>query len=127
MEKRCKRLLEDMEDYLDIKPMKFCDLVYRDIPETSGIYIISERDIDNIVYIGLSANLRDRIYRNHLMGDSAASSLKRKLMKLKKLTRQQAKDYIKKYLFVRFKSIPEKEVKKIEHFMIAVLNPKYND
>ena len=127
MEKRCKRLLEDMNEYLEVQPIKFCNLIYKSIPESSGIYIISERDTSNIVYIGLSANLRDRIYRNHLMGDAAASSLKRKLMKLKKLTRQEAKDYIKKYLYVRFKVMPEKEVKRIEHFMIAILNPKYND
>ncbi len=118
-----KRLLEDLNEILSAKPIK---IIYRDIPEISGIYILSEKNIDNIVYVGKAKDLRDRIYRNHLMGDSI-SGIKGKIMKKGNFTKEQAKEYMKKYFFVRFMNFPAKDIVQIEHFAISILTPIFND
>ena len=102
MRKRCERLLEDLKDCLKIKPIKFSNLVYKDIPQTTGIYILSEKDERNVVYVGITSNLRERVYRNHLMGNAISSNLKKKLMEIKKITKEEVKDYIKKHGMEKF-------------------------
>ena len=43
------------------------------------------------------------------------------------LTKEKAKEHIKQSFLVRFKAFPSKDLTQIEHFAIALLNPKYND
>jgi hypothetical protein len=52
------------------------------LPESPGVYRIFETSatFPETVYIGESENLRNRIYRSHLMGNTTVSTLKRKLV-----------------------------------------------
>lgn len=102
------------------------------IPERKGIYIISEmiNDIEVILYIGRSKNLRNRIYRNHLMGSTTNARLKNYMMKDNNHPCfddvELAKKYIKEKCYVRW--LFEEDVRKrgaLEGYFTAMLFPKY--
>ncbi|MDX1377496.1 MAG: GIY-YIG nuclease family protein [Anaerolineales bacterium] len=99
------------------------------LPNQGGVYCISEKSDKTIIYIGQSKNLRNRIYRNHLMGHQRNSTLRRKIVKKEKFSSEdQVKDYLHQHCLVQIIEIEDKlERNLFEHFAIAMLKPKYND
>jgi excinuclease UvrABC nuclease subunit len=79
--------------------------------------------------LGKTGNLLQRIYHNHLMGDKQASSVKRKLINNFGLRdEKEVKDYLGRKCSLQFIVIKNKnELKFVEHFLISILRPKYND
>ncbi len=121
-----KKSIKNIEcNLLKINPIKLGLINKHLIPEKSGIYIMCEKNKKNIVYIGESGNLFDRIDKQ-LRGNFNASNIKKKIANKNKWDKYEAKEYMKKNLFVRFFLVKSNRYK-IEHFLIALFNPKYND
>ncbi len=125
LEKRLPKLKKYADEILKQDTIRLTDLKYSQIPEKSGVYIIYNNK--KVIYIGNTQNLRNRIYRNHLMGEERSSILKKKIMKERNLSRSKAKEYMKKYLSVRYRIIPTSKIDSVEHFLISLFVPKYND
>ncbi|MCK4404800.1 MAG: hypothetical protein KAW02_06880 [candidate division Zixibacteria bacterium] len=111
-------------------PFNDVDL-HRKLPKESGVYRIFEKksEWNKSIYLGKTGNLLQRIYHNHLMGDKQASSVKRKLIANFGLRDEKAvKDYLKRRCSLQFIVIKNRnEIKFVEHFLISILRPKYND
>lgn len=103
------------------------------IVETGGVYIItdSRNPLNEIpYYIGRTKNLRQRIYRNHLMGDLSNARLKKYLVNdpvLKEITdKHSAKLFIKENCSVRW--ITEEDFKQrgyFEGYFTGMLKPQF--
>ena len=50
-----------------------------DIPAEPGVYAIFLTDTDEALYVGRTKNLRQRLYKNHLMGSINSARLKKYL------------------------------------------------
>lgn len=61
-----------------------------------------------------------------LKGDEIAG-IKGKLVKKFHMNLMQASRHIENHFLVRFIEVPPKKLVQLEHFAIAVLDPKYND
>lgn len=115
-----------------IKPIAYSSITPSQIPEQAGVYLISEI-IDNIetaLYVGRSKNLRNRLYRNHLMGNPINARLKKYMMQDEFHpafeNKELAKQYIKEKCFVRW--ILEDNIRKrgaLEGYFTAIFFPKY--
>ena len=99
------------------------------LPKQGGVYCISNKTDNTIIYIGQSKNLQKRIYKNHLMGHQRNSTLRRKIVKKEKFSSEdQVRNYLHEQCMVQFIEIEDKlERNFFEHFAIAMLRPKYND
>src|ERR1035438_7094330 len=73
------------QNYLDLingNALEYSKLKPSEIPENSGVYLISYGNDENEVpyYIGRTKNLRQRLYNNHLMGPLTNARLKKYLI-----------------------------------------------
>ena len=127
-QERIERLSDVLQRFLAIEQVKMVELMRKDIPNTPGIYAIYVPNSQKPLYIGSTNNLRRRIYTNHLKGNREASTLRRKLFKKLKDERS-ITEFLETCLvrFISLESMSEKEIKAVEHFFIAILEPKMND
>jgi len=97
--------------------IKYDDLKIR------GIYAVYEGD--EIIYIGMSRNIKDRLY-NHLLKLKGTHDLRtKKLCGYKNLdTNEEILDFL--LTKCRFKIIKEIYKDRLEKFAIGVINPKFN-
>ena len=58
----------------------FSDIKPSDLPEKAGVYIIMPKDTEEVLYVGRTRNIRQRIYNNHLMGNKSSARLKKYLV-----------------------------------------------
>ncbi len=119
-----------LEEILRRQPIKFDSISPAALPAEGGIYFISDfsqRD-EEVLYIGHSSNLSQRVYTNHLQGDKIASQIKKALIehgRAKDLSA--AKDYLKKFCAVHFDVVPDyREREMREGFAKAVLKPQFS-
>ncbi len=125
-------LNHSLNEILSMEKIPYTRITPSVIPMQKGIYIISEL-IDNnevVLYIGRSKNLRNRVYRNHLMGSTTNARLKNYMVKdnnhLCFENIELAKKYIKEKCYVRW--IFEEDIRKrgaLEGYFTAMLFPKY--
>ena len=127
-QERIEKLSDVLQRFLAIEQVKMVELMRKDIPNTPGIYAIYVPNSQKPLYIGSTNNLRRRIYTNHLKGNREASTLRRKLFKKLKDERS-ITEFLETCLvrFISLESMSEKEIKAVEHFFIAILEPKMND
>lgn len=125
-------LNNSLDEILSMVKIPYSEITPSVIPERKGIYIISEmvNDIEVILYIGRSKNLRNRIYLNHLMGSTSNARLKNYMIKDSNHSCfeniELAKKYIKEKCYVRW--FFEEDVRKrgaLEAYFTAILFPKY--
>ncbi len=119
-----------LDDILKREPIKFASISPSQIPNEGGIYFISDlwEGRDEITYIGLSSNLRQRIYTNQFQGDKNASQIKVALIKHKRARDlASAKEYLKQHCLVRFDVVPDyREREMREGFAISVIKPQFS-
>jgi len=127
-QERIKKLSDILQRFLTVKQVKIAELRRRDIPDSPGIYAIYTSNNQKPLYIGSTNNLRRRIYTNHLKGNRQASTLRRKLFK-KLGDKRNVTEFIEACLirFISLEGMNEKEIKAVEHFFIAILEPELND
>lgn len=125
-------LNNSLEQILLMEKIPFTSITPSILPQQKGIYIISEKlkEVEVILYIGRSKNLRNRIYTNHLHGSIANARLKKYMINdaghicFENL--EMSKKYIKEKCFVRW--LFEEDVRKrgaLEGYFTAMLFPKY--
>lgn len=102
-----------------------------DLPEDGGIYRICDFSASDpkLLYVGLSGNLRDRLYGKHLMGNPKTSTLKRKLVGSGLFpSASHVKEYLRRVCKTQFVVVPDARFRCFaEHYAIAVLQPPHND
>jgi excinuclease UvrABC nuclease subunit len=124
---RIERLKSFLIEIIGAKEHSFSE---RKIPKSPGIYLIIKKDTNDIIYVGETENLRQRIVDNLISGDKQAHILRKKLAKTYNLkTENEITDFLKENFAFKFKetNIEPKERKAVEHFLIAVINPLFND
>lgn len=58
----------------------FSSIVPSDLPEKAGVYLIWLKDTKEVLYVGRTRNIRQRLYTNHLMGNKSSARLKKYLV-----------------------------------------------
>ncbi|MBC8521052.1 MAG: hypothetical protein H8D26_03555 [Methanomicrobia archaeon] len=119
-----------LDEVLSRDPVKFDSITPSTIPSDGGIYFISDlsQRSEEIIYIGQTSNLSQRVYTNQLHGDKMASQIKMAFIKhgrAKDL--DSAKDYLRKFCAVRFDVVHDyREREMREGFSKAVLKPQFS-
>lgn len=127
---RIFELTKCLDIVLSWVPLKFDSIAPSSIPSEGGIYFISDlsQRKEEVIYVGLSSNLSQRIYTNQLQGDKMASQIKVAFIehgRAKNL--ESAKDYLKKFCVVRFDVVHDfREREMREGFAKAVLKPQFS-
>lgn len=65
---------------INSKVYSFSSIVRSELPEKAGVYIIWHKDTEEVLYVGRTRNLKQRIYTNHLMGNKSSARLKKYLV-----------------------------------------------
>jgi hypothetical protein len=127
---RYRKLLQQL---LATPPIALDDNLYSALPVQGGVYRVFQKGSDwhSSVYVGETGNLRERIYRNHLMGNLESSTLKRKLIKLGVChDERDAKRYLRERCLVQLLTddhFGDEARTSFEHFAVAILRPRIND
>ena len=80
---RQRKLLEaKFSELVNAEALPFSGLVPSKVPTSAGVYLISKREKrgEKAYYVGESVNLRERLYRNHLMGQPASNARLKKYL-----------------------------------------------
>ncbi|MGH9469709.1 MAG: hypothetical protein ACRD1N_05125 [Terriglobia bacterium] len=119
---------------LDAPKLHFDITLRSRLPETHGIYAISLMDAPPGAYLragrtnSAAGGLRQRVYQNHLMGDQK-DNLRAQLAKDGQCPDlDHAKIWIREHCCVQVLVIENDDERQwAEHFILAVLRPKYGD
>lgn len=111
----------------------FSDLKPSDLPlDLCVVYAITNKQTDEVLYVGKTTKLRRRLYTNHLMGNLATARLKKYLIDDPTVKEvydlDTAKQYIKDYCY--FQYVEESDMRKrgqLEGLFSFLLNVKYVD
>lgn len=116
---------------VEFSGIKFSDLKPSMLPDgVAGVYAITNFHTGEVLYVGRTKNLRQRLYYNHLMGPQSNARLKKYLVEDENETSvtdmEEAKSYLKEHCW--FQYIKEPDVLKrgqIEGLLSFLLNVKY--
>ncbi len=120
-----------VERLLSQTPIPYSKATPSSFPEARGVYAITTLQ-DEVIRAGKTgqgnATLRDRLYRNHLMGNQSGN-LRAQLVASGRCTDlESAKDWIRKNCLVRYLEIDDRALRaNAEHFILAVLQPEFSD
>ncbi len=130
---RLKTLESQLAQLLSSPVIRFDDGCRGALPEAHGIYrIFDPTKPDHTVRAGrtktAAGGLRQRVYRNHLMGNQAGNLRAQLVADRTCADLETAKSHIRKSLAVQILVVEsEEERARLEHFMLAVLRPRYCD
>ena len=95
-----------------------------------AVYAITDTSTGEVLYVGRTKNIRQRLYNNHLMGPKTNARFKKYLvedpLQPQITTMEQAKAYLKENCYAQF--IPEPDMVKrgqIEGLLSFMLNVRY--
>lgn len=119
-----------LDGVLSRDPIRFESLVPSLLPSEGGVYFISDlsQRTEDIIYIGLTGNLRQRVYTGQFQGQKASSQIKVAVVQHGRARDlAQAREYLKKCCAVRCDAIPDfREREMREGFAKAVLKPEFS-
>lgn len=82
--KSCKALLDSAREIYDkvfqSKIYSFSSIVRSELPEEAGGYVIWVKKTEEVLYVGRTRNIKQRLYTNHLMGNKSSARLKKYLV-----------------------------------------------
>ena len=109
----------------------FQDLAPSVLPDGTGIYVITMESGETL-RAGKTKTLCQRIYQNHLMGNQSGNLRSQLVNTGMCVDLDKAKDWIRQHCTVRWmeKSALDRigiEINWAEHFMLAVLRPRFSD
>ena len=123
-------LTAQLERLLAGSAIRFDEGCRRNLPEQPGIYRIFDIErADQTLRAGRAdVTLRQRVYQNHLMGDQAGN-LRAQLVRAGECTDLNlAKDLMRHRLAVQVLPVADqRERAALEHFMLAILRPRFSD
>ena len=124
------KLWHGLHELMTAAPVSFSDLTPAKVPVKTGVYLVmgDEGEGEEPYYIGRSGNLQERLYRNHLMGNEQASSLKKHVIADGRATdKEEAKQFLQRHCTARWIEVEEpRSCSALEAFCTAILTPKYN-
>lgn len=104
------------------------------LPEQHGIYVIYAKSAKpgDVLRVGktktAAGGLRQRIYRNHFMGNQTGNLRSQLVQEGVCKTMEETKPWIRSNCVVQYVVIEDDEMRKwAEYMMLAVLQPKYCD
>ena len=120
-----------LQRMLESPKIPFRDLKPSSLPATAGVYRILETNalFPDTVYVGETESFRDRIYGSHLMGNVRVSTLKKKLVRSGRYPNAAGvKAYLRHDCCLQFIAVSsERDRMRLEHFVVAMLGPYFND
>ncbi len=118
-----------LEELLCAEPKPFAEIRRSMLPERPGVYVITARlnGLEHAYYVGRTKNLRNRLYRQHLMGPLANARLKKYLIACGECAGlPEAKQFIREVCSVRWiEQEGFRERSAIEGYATAMLFPKH--
>lgn len=102
------------------------------LPEEPGVYVIWDKETGETLYVGKTTNLRQRLYKNHLMGPLTNARLKKYLIQDNWIPEITGKDAAKRYIKERcaFSYLLEGDYRKrghLEGLVSFLCNCRYVD
>jgi hypothetical protein len=131
--KRLRMLESTLGRLLASKIIRFDDTCRGSLPEQHGAYRIFDLgSFDETIRAGrtkkAAAGLRQRVYQNHLMGDQAGNLRSQMVVVGIRVDMEAAKQLMRETYAAQVLVVTEAaERTSLEHFMIAVLRPRYSD
>lgn len=131
LEKRLQEGRQVVNRMMSAERYRFHDIVPSKLPETPGVYLITTQ-AGEILRVGRTDKLRQRLYANHLMGDQKGN-LPAQLCKDRVCGNlKDAKEWIRQNCLAQFLQKAELdalaiEMKWAEHFLLATLRPRFTD
>jgi len=124
---RLRSLYNIYLSFKDRERIPFIKIQEQIIPKKRGCYIIYDNE-DRVAYVGRTKDLRAR-FNTHHRRNSGASSFRNKIKKKFDFdTEEQITEWIgEKYSVIFIEIENQKEERRFEHFLIALLNPYLND
>lgn len=125
-----QRLIEHIQQ---TKPIPFARMTPASIPDSPGLYVITIEN-DEVLRAGRTyrQTLRDRVYRNHLMGNQQGN-LRQQLARANYcIDLESAKDWIRQHCTLRVvevKWLSENGLDQrwAEHFILAIFQPTFSN
>lgn len=126
----CRQMVAEI---LSRPAIPFANLTPAQLPEVPGLYVISDAN-GQVLRAGRTdaQTLRDRVYRNHLMGDQQGN-LRQQLVRAGVCADLvAAKAWIRQNCAVRFLEVTwlkrvDLDMRWAEHFLLSIIQPKYCD
>jgi len=133
-DQRLAHLTAILEELLSGAVLDFDDQLHRLLPEKHGIYAIFVKASKpgEVLRAGrtktAAGGLRQRIYRNHFMGDQRGNLRSQLVQQGMCKTMEETKDWIRANCAVRYVVIEDDALRRwAEYNMLAVLQPEYCD
>ena len=106
----------------------FADASSQDVPQQVGVYVISDKRMNAIIYAGRTKNLKRRLLGDHRRGNIKGSQFRKALGRNYTLkSEDEITSYILKNCSFQFLPLEEfGEIVRLEHFAIAILGPILN-
>lgn len=77
---RLKLAKEKYDQLMNSKVYSFSAVVPSNLPKEAGVYIIWLKDTEEVLYVGRTRNIQQRLYTNHLQGNETTARLKKYLV-----------------------------------------------
>ena len=119
---------EKLEQCLNQPVYRFATVTQEGIPAESGVYIIHDDSVKQIIYAGRSRNLRILLLEHHKEGNINGSQFRKALGRKYKLgSETEISDYIRDNCSFQFLPVDTfEETVRLEHFLTAILAPILN-
>ncbi len=105
-------------------PVRINSIQKKDLPKGPAVYIFSSQD--KSLYVGRTDNLRRRFIA-HTNGQEDFSTIKKRIMEYRGYSKIEAENYMKNNFFMKYMTIRSEDIFGMEHFLIAMLKPLFND
>lgn len=125
---RLDRLEDQLVKLFEGSPIRFDGSCRSALPEAPGVYrIFSAQLFDETVRAGRSdVTLRQRVYQNHLMGNQSGNLRSQLVRDGSCADLESAKRHIQAEFLVQVLVVPDQRERVwLEHFILAVLRPRY--
>jgi hypothetical protein len=130
-QKECHAILENL---LTCEKRPFDNTLHGELPEMPGLYVISGTKGIEEEYLRAGrtkdgiGGLRQRVYRNHFMGNQRGNLRAQLVTDGICPDIEQAKLWVSRYCVVQYFIVQEAELRRwAEYYMLSVLRPKYCD
>lgn len=106
VDKRAAEAKAIVEQLTNSRKFFFSELKPSDLQERAGVYAIFDKETGENLYVGRTKNLKQRLYKHHLMGPKSNARLKKYLVEDPLVTgitsMEQAKQFLKDQCYFQF-------------------------
>jgi len=119
---------EKLDQILNQPVYRFATVTSRRVPKESGVYLIHDDSLKQVIYAGRSRNLRTRLLQQHRKGNVRGSQFRKALGQKHNLTSEtEISAYIRDNCSFQFLPVDTfEEMVRLEHFVTAITAPILN-